>query len=538
MTRSSRAALVAALAVCAALFALPASALAFGPLSSFGSFGEGAGQINEVGGVAVAADGSSYVVDYDNNRIDVFSSGGGFLFAFGKEVNVQDGSDVCTSASGCQAGEIGGPAGAMNQPEGIAIAPGGNVYVADEHNNRIDVFSAQGAFLFAFGKNVNPGPGDSGVCTPATTCQSGLGAESAGAMSNPTGIGLSGSGDVYVADSENNRIDVFSAQGIFLFAFGKEVDFEYGTDICTFVTECEAGLGSGEAGAMIEPADAKVTPGGLVAVADEGNDRIDIFTSVGVFVRAFGKAVNAEDGSDVCTAASGCEGGIETPAAGGFVAASAAAVDGSGALYVADSELNRISQFTLDGGFVRAFGEGVIDGAEAFQVCTAASGCQQGGKGTIAGAIPSPYGVAVDGQGRVYVAEESPDFARVEVFGDPVVPAAAPPAVAPIIAAAKPSNKIKFGKLTLNKKKGTATLVVKVPGPGSLVLKGKGLKKVKRVAKKASSVKFPVALAGKAKKKLNKAGKAKVKAKLTFSPTGGTPLVTPKSLTLKKTLAG
>ena len=88
------------------------------------------------------------------------------------------------------------------------------------------------------------------------------------------------------------------------------------------------------------------------------------------------------------------------------------------------------------------------------------------------------------------------------------------------------SKKFTLGKPKLNKKKGTATLPVKVPGPGRLVLAGKGLKKAtERVAKRASdhTVKLPVKSKGKTRKQLVRRGKVKVKVKVTYTPTGGTP---------------
>ncbi len=109
-----------------------------------------------------------------------------------------------------------------------------------------------------------------------------------------------------------------------------------------------------------------------------------------------------------------------------------------------------------------------------------------------------------------------------------------------------PSNKFDFGGVKLDKAKGTATLSVDVPGPGTLSLSGKGVvgQRLARHARvsaarkvgKAGTVKLTVKAKGKAKRKLNSTGKAKVKAKVTFTPTGGTAKTERKSITLKKTL--
>jgi hypothetical protein len=99
-----------------------------------------------------------------------------------------------------------------------------------------------------------------------------------------------------------------------------------------------------------------------------------------------------------------------------------------------------------------------------------------------------------------------------------------------------PSNKFSFGKVKLNKKKGTATLTVKVPGPGLIVLKGKGLKRAIKKVAAAGKATLPVKAAGKALKKLSGKGAVTLEAKVTFTPTGGSPRTENKSVTLKKQL--
>lgn len=511
--------------------AFPGSALGFGPLSGFGVFGEGAaGQIEEPRGIAVAADGTSYVADYGNFRVDVFAPDGAFIRAFGKGVN-PGGGDVCTAASGCQEGLDEESAGAINGPWGVAIGPEGNVFVADEENNRIDVFSPEGAFLRAFGKGVNPGGSD--VCT--TVCQAGEGLAGAGDMSAPKGIAFDSTGALYVTDYGRHRIDVFSPAGAFIRAFGKGVNAAGGDpDVCT--TACKSGVAGGGAGEMRLILDVAVGPGNQIVVANSANNRIDVFSSGGAFIRGFGKEVKLGGGGNVCTAATGCQevpGGV---GAGALSNPSGVLAGAGGNIYVSEFPNDRVSEFTVDGTFIRAFGAGVIDGAAAFQICTSVTGCQKGLEATIPGATPDPFGLAVDCRGALYVTEEAGGFARVERFGESGT--ALPPCTAAVpitaVALAAPSNKFKFGKLKLNRRKGTATLFVQVPGPGKLVLKGKGIQKVSRGAKKARKVKLPVKLVGKAKRTLLETGKAKVRAKVTFTPTGGTPRTKAKPLTLKK----
>lgn len=91
-----------------------------------------------------------------------------------------------------------------------------------------------------------------------------------------------------------------------------------------------------------------------------------------------------------------------------------------------------------------------------------------------------------------------------------------------------------FGKkVKLNKKKGTATLTVKVSAPGSLVVSGKKVKKRSKTANAAGKVKLPIIPKGKALKALKKKGKAKVKVKVNYTPTGGATSTLTRKIQLK-----
>jgi subtilisin-like proprotein convertase family protein len=103
-----------------------------------------------------------------------------------------------------------------------------------------------------------------------------------------------------------------------------------------------------------------------------------------------------------------------------------------------------------------------------------------------------------------------------------------------------PVNTLAAGKPKLNKKKGTARVPVTVGDAGQLTLTGKGVKTASATKSKAvagpGTVKLTVKPKGKTRQKLNTTGKATVKAKFTFTPTGGTSSVVTKKIKLKKTL--
>jgi DNA-binding beta-propeller fold protein YncE len=493
------------LVVVLVVLAFPAGAAAFGPVSSFGGFGSGVGQLDGPGSLAIGAEGAAFVADSGNNRIDVFSPEGFFVRAFGE--GVVDGAEalqVCTAATSCLAGKVSSAPGGMSGPEDIAFGSDGLLYVADRNNSRIEVFTPGGAFLRAFGEVE---------------------------LAEPEGIGFGSTGELYVADTENDRVAVFTSSGSFVREFGA------------------AGEGSGQ---IDGPHDVVESGSGLVAVSDDDNNRIDVFTAAGTFVRAFGAEVKI-GGGDVCMTE--CKKGDPSEASGGLESPSALALDATGNLYVADTGNNRVTQFTLGGTFVKAFGEGVLDGAEAFQLCGSGAECQGGLPGTIAGATPEPFGVAIDCRGAVYVTEahEAPDFARVERFGD----VAAPPPCTQTEEAVKVTlrkfesiRRLKF-RIKLHPKRGTATVFVNVaPLGGQLYLHGKGIQPVSRKARRHACLKrsvrgrgptcsslfvqMPVRPTQPTRDALLATGEAKVRMVLTYTPFSGDPATKRKTFILRK----
>src|SRR5207244_2451831 len=85
-------------------------------------------------------------------------------------------------------GSSGAGNGQFSNPVGVATDGSGNVYVADQSNNRIQKFDASGTFLTKWGSS---GSGN-------------------GQFSSPVGVATDGSGNVYVADFNNNRIQKFA----------------------------------------------------------------------------------------------------------------------------------------------------------------------------------------------------------------------------------------------------------------------------------------------------------------------------------------
>jgi DNA-binding beta-propeller fold protein YncE len=532
------------------VMAAPGPAAAFGPIASFGSDGEGAGQLSAPGAMAVAPDGKVFVADRGNDRVSVFSGTGDFLYAFGKGVR-PGGGDICNAGSGCVAGSGGGEAGALSAPEGIAISeplvpgnPGSRqVFIAEEENDRVSVFSLAGEFEFAFGNEVDPAGGDQ--CAAESGCQKGsnfgptaepppaTGPKApAGALGKPTGVTIAESGRLFVAEAENNRVSVLDPLGDFLYAFGVEVNAETFENVCTKASGCIEGFGGFPGGGISKPGGIAMAPGGLLAVSDAGHHRLVLYTQEGELLRAYGDGV-APTGGDICVLPAECKEGVGEGA--GSLGEPAGLFVSGGSIYVGDAGLERVSQFTLRGQFIRAFGAGVVDGSGAFQVCTSSTGCRAGIQSAILGATSHPYGVVPSCRDSILVSESTTGLSRLERFGEP--DAASPPCVPespPLVVREVPTNVFRLGRLKRNRRTGTASLGVFAPVAGEFVLTGNGIRRTSTSLHVAGSTSLPVELVGAARRRLVKTGNCKVSAVITFTPNGGSARTEPRKLTLVK----
>jgi DNA-binding beta-propeller fold protein YncE len=142
--------------------------------------GYGEGQVVAPTGVAVDGSGNVWVVDNGNSTVEEFSSTGTFLKSFG--------------SSGKGNGQFG------DSSYGITIDSLGHVYVVDSANDRVEEFSSEGSYLHQFGSK---GSGEGQMSTPFAVA------------SDPR------SGNIFVTDQNNNRVDVFSSAGTYRGSFGE-----------------------------------------------------------------------------------------------------------------------------------------------------------------------------------------------------------------------------------------------------------------------------------------------------------------------------
>jgi hypothetical protein len=124
-----------------------------------------------------------------------------------------------------QIGEYGNAAGELRIPFGVATdSSSGHVYVSEVQNNRVSEFTAWGEFVKAWGWGVDDGSPELQICTEASGCQQGLSGGGPGQLVSPQGLAVDLTGNIYVSDQQNARIQKFDPAGNFLWMAGGGVN--------------------------------------------------------------------------------------------------------------------------------------------------------------------------------------------------------------------------------------------------------------------------------------------------------------------------
>ena len=195
------------------------------PDFTFGVSGSLPSEFSDPHGIALAPDGSLYIADTMNHRIQQFSPTGELIRSWGSYGDVELNNAY---------------EGTFNKPFGVGVAPDGTVYVADTWNHRIQHFTAEGEFLEMFGSF-----GQSGEPTK---------------FWGPRDVAIDSQFRIFVSDTGNKRVVVFDRQGDFITEFGS-----FGLDL----------------GYLDEPVGIAVEDDGTVFVADTWNQRVQVFEELG-----------------------------------------------------------------------------------------------------------------------------------------------------------------------------------------------------------------------------------------------------------------
>jgi uncharacterized protein (TIGR03437 family) len=312
-----------------------------------GDGGPAAGaSLDNPSGVAVDSAGSVYIADTNNNRIRKVSNGTITTFAGNGIAGFTGDGGPATSAS-------------FDYPFGVAGDSAGNLYIADHYNNRIRKVS-NGTITTVAGGGNGALLGDGGPATSAS-------------LNSPDGMAVDSAGNLYIADTQNNRIRKVSGGTIATFAGNGNYRF--------------SGDGGIAASAFLNfPSGVAVDSAGNLYIADTYNNRIRKVSN-GTIVTVAGNGFAGFSG----------DGGAATSAS--FDNPSAVALDSAGNLYIADTNNNRIRK--LSGGTITT-----VAGKGPSCYLGVICGEFSGDGGPAAGAsLDSPSGVAFDSAGNLYIAD-------------------------------------------------------------------------------------------------------------------------------------
>ncbi|MGZ9674710.1 Ig-like domain-containing protein [Flavobacterium sp. GNP001] len=285
-------------------------------------------------GVTVDATGNIYVVDTYNQKIRKITPAG----------------VVSTFAGNGSAGATDGPAATASfyAPSGITIDAAGNIYVADIGSRKI--------------RKITP----AGIVS--TIAGSGLAGSNDGLAANASFYGCSGvtvdaSGNIYVADSFNNKIRKITPAGV----------------VSTFAGNGSAGDTDGPAAtaSFSDPSGVTIDTAGIIYVADSGNNKIRKITPAGVVSTVAGSGVRGYTNGPAATA--------------GFYLPSGVALDAAGNIYVADHYNQIIRKITSAGIVSTVAGINGVFGSTDGSLAIAS--------------FDFPNGVALDSSGYIYVAD-------------------------------------------------------------------------------------------------------------------------------------
>ncbi len=318
-----------------------------------GSSGDGgaatAATMSGPGGVAVAANGDIYFADRNNNVVRKVTAATGII------------TTVAGNGSSGASGD-GGPATAagIKRPEDVFLTASGDLYIAESGHSRIrKVVLSTGIITTVAGSGASGSGGDGGLATSA-------------GLNAPEGVVVASNGDIYIADTGNNKIrKVTALTGI----------------ITTYAGTGTAGYtGDGGLAALAklnQPRGVELASNGDLYIADSGNNAVRKVAALTTVITTYaGTGVAGSTG----------DGGAATSAK--LNAPESLRLTSAGDLYIADTGNNKIRRVSTGGIITTIAGTGTAGSAG------------DGGSPTSA-QLNAPDGIAITSTGVYYISDYS-----------------------------------------------------------------------------------------------------------------------------------
>jgi uncharacterized protein (TIGR03437 family) len=311
--------------------------------------------------VFVDSAGNVYIADTGNGAIREITASTGVINFIAGACNITSNSTSTNTGESCAIGYAGdgglANAGGLVEPFAVAVDSSGNVFIAEPTDGRIrEVSTIKGNVDIntVVGNGTLGFSGDGGAATAAE-------------LNRPTGVAVDGSGNVYIADSLNNRIRMAKSGGN-ISTFAGNGGYSYSGD------------GGVAASAQLNaPHAVAADNAGNYYIADSGNNVVRKVSASGTITTFAGNGTAgfAGDGSAAASAQLNGPQGL--------------AVDSSGNVYIADTGNSRVRE--VSGGTINTIaGSGTTGYAGDGGAATSAE-------------LYSPVGLALDAKANLYIAD-------------------------------------------------------------------------------------------------------------------------------------
>lgn len=328
----------------------------------YGGFGGDKGPVGAAilgypGAFAFDSQGNLFIADFGNSRIRRVDAVTHII------TTVAGKGEKCASST-APCGD-GGPAvkALLNLPKGVAVDGAGNIYIADSTDNRIRKVDAAT-------KNISTIVGTGVACAnPTSACGDG-GPPSTAQLNFPEGVAVDAAGNIYIADTKDQRVRIVSGGTIQAFAGN-------GGACLDSTRKCGDGLPAVSANLRLPQAVA-LDGSGNVYIADTGDHRIRKVDSTKVINAAVGNGTQGFSGDGGAAAAAE----LDLPAG--------VWVDASGNIIISDSGNQRVRQVDTTNTISTLAGGGLGDATDAKNAILAA-----------------PYTVFEDAGSNVYITDQA-----------------------------------------------------------------------------------------------------------------------------------